>query len=107
MIKIYIAQIIMMLVLINIGLGVEINNEWINSIDPYGRFQWYFRYWLRRSLNDQGHIARWKEIVSRFKGKLIKMIKDVHDRFDDYSILPKIKQILLHQGYKLVESDLL
>ena len=21
------------------------NNGWINSIDPYGWFQWYFRYW--------------------------------------------------------------
>ena len=34
------------------------------------------------------------------------MIKDVNGRFDDYSILPKIKQILLHWGYELVESDL-
>ena len=27
-----------------------------------------------------------------------KMIKDVGSKFDDYSILPKIKQILLHWG---------
>ena len=27
--------------------------------------------------------------ISRFKGKLIKMIKDVNGRFDDYSISPK------------------
>ena len=33
------------------------------------------------------------------------MIKD--GRFDDYSISPKIRQILLHWGYGLVESDLL
>ena len=33
------------------------------------------------------------------------MIKDVSGRFDDYSIL--IKQVLLHWGYELVESDLL
>ena len=24
------------------------NKGWINSIDPYGSFQWYFRYWLGR-----------------------------------------------------------
>ena len=33
-------------------------------------------------------------MVSRFKGKLIKMIKDVNVRFDDYSISPKLRQIL-------------
>ena len=48
-----------------------------------------------------------KKIGSRFKGKLVKMIKDVNGRFDDYSISPKIRQILLHSGYKLVQSDLL
>ena len=43
----------------------------------------------------------------RFKGKLVKMIKDVNDRFDNYSISPKIRQILLHWRYELVEDDLL
>ena len=49
----------------------------------------------------------WKKIVTCFKGKLVKMIKDVNSRFNDYSISPKIRQILLHWGYELVESDLL
>ena len=35
------------------------------------------------------------------------MIKDVNGRFDGYSISPKIRQILLHWGYELIESDLL
>ena len=35
------------------------------------------------------------------------MIKDVNSRFDEYSISPKIRQILLHWGYELVEGDLL
>ena len=48
-----------------------------------------------------------KKIGIRFKGKLVKMIKDVNGRFDDYSISPKIRQIFLHSGYKLVQSDLL
>ena len=76
------------------------NKGWINEIDPYGWFQWYFRYWLgRRSKDDKRQINRWKKIVSRFRGKLVKMIRDAGSKFDDYSISPKIRQILLHCGY--------
>ena len=37
-----------------------------------------------------------EKIVSRFRGKLAKMIRDVDSKFDDHSISPKIGQILLH-----------
>ena len=77
----------------------------IIEIDPYGWFQWYFRYWLgRKSEDDKRQINRWKKVVSRFKGKLVKMIKDAGSKFDDYSISPKIRQILLHWGYELTEK---
>ena len=82
------------------------NKGWINGIDPYGWFQWYCRYWLgRRSSDDERQIKRWKAIVSRFKIVLVKMIKNKGAKFDDYSVSPKIRQILLHWGYELVESD--
>ena len=77
------------------------NKAWINEIDPYGWFQWYVRYWLgRRSKDDERQIKRWKRIVSWFRGKLVKMIKDVDSKSDDYSILLIIRQILLHWGYE-------
>ena len=46
---------------------------------------------------------RWKRTVSRFKSKLVKMIKDDGNKLDDYSISPKIRQILLHWGFELTE----
>ena len=71
------------------------NKGWINEIDPYGWFQWHFRYWLcRRSQDYKRQISRWKKIVSRFRGKLVKMIKDVGSKFDYYSISSRIRQIL-------------
>ena len=70
------------------------NERYINGIDPYGWLKWYFRYWLGgRSLEDKRQINRWKQIISRFWGKLVKMIKDAADEFDDYSISSKIRQI--------------
>ena len=82
------------------------NKGWINYQDPHGWSQWYCRYYLgRRSGDDEKQIKRWIEIVNRFKGILVKMIKDKGAKFDDYSVSPKIRQILLHWGYELVESD--
>ena len=91
-----------------ISLRLWENKRCINPIDPYGCFHRYFRYWPgRRSLDDKRQIDRWKNIVTRFKGKLVKMIKYANSKFDDYSISPKIRQILLHWEYELTESDLL
>ena len=84
------------------------NKGWINKIDPDGWFQWYFRYWLgRRSKGDKRQINRWKKIVSWFRAKYVKMIRDASSKFDDYYISPKIRQILLHWGYELTEKNCL
>ena len=55
--------------------------------------------------DDERQINRWKKIVSRFRGKLVKMVRDAGTKFDDYSISSKIRQILLHWGYELTEKD--
>ena len=46
-----------------------------------------------------------EKIVNKFRSKLVKMIKDAGSKYNDYSISPKIKQILLHCGYELLEKD--
>ena len=39
--------------------------------------------------------------MSRFRGKLVEVIRDAGSKFDDYSI----GQILLNWGYELTEKD--
>ena len=40
------------------------NKGWINKVDPYGWFQWYFRSWLGRRLeDDERQMNRWERIV--------------------------------------------
>ena len=77
------------------------NKDCINKIDPYGWFHWLGR----RSKDDKRQINRWKKIVSRFSGKLVKVIKNSGSKYNDYSISPKIRQILLHWSYELTKKD--
>ena len=48
-------------------------------------------------------INRQKKTVSRFRGKLVKMIRNAGSKYD-YSISPKIRQILLRWGYELTKK---
>ena len=84
------------------------NKGWINEIDPYGWFQWYFRYWKgERSEDDQRQINRRKRIFSRLvgilnKGKVKDKGRDIGKSKDSRSKDSlKIRQILLHWGYEL------
>ena len=43
--------------------------------------------------------------MGRFKGKLVKIIKEAGSKFDDYSISPKIRQISLYWGYEFTEKS--
>ena len=52
----------------------------------------------RRLKDDERQIIRWKKIVSRFR---VKMIKDAGSKYDEYSVSPKTRQILLHWSYEL------
>ena len=57
------------------------------------------------SSDDKRQINRWERIVSRFRGKLVKIIKDAGSKFNDYSISLKIRQIVFQWGYELTEKD--
>ena len=52
----------------------------------------------------KGKLIDGKKFVSRFRGKLMKTIRDPGSKFDDYSISPKSRQILLHWHYELTEK---
>ena len=65
------------------------NKGWSNEIDPYRWFQWYFRQWVE----DRKMMKNKQKTVGRFRGKLVKMIKDIGSKFDDYSFSPKNRQI--------------
>ena len=45
-------------------------------------------------------------VITKLKDKLIEMIKKAVSEFDDCSIAPKIRKILLHWGYELTKSYL-
>ena len=47
--------------------------------------------WVEDLKMMQDKLIDGKKIVSRFKGKLVKMIKDAGNKFDECSILPKIR----------------
>ena len=81
------------------------NKGQINEIDTYSQFQQDVRYCLGRgSQDDESQIRSWRKILSRFRGKLIKMIKDAGNKFDDSSISSNIRHILQYQGYELTEK---
>ena len=47
------------------------NKGWINEIDPYGWFQWYFRYWLgKRSQDDKRQVNRLKKNCKQVQGQI-------------------------------------
>ena len=59
-------------------------------MDPYGWFKWFFRHWLGRRLeDDERQINKWKKIVSRFRRKLVKMIKNAGSKLDDHLTLDR------------------
>ena len=83
---------------------------WIVEQDPYGWFQWYCRYYRgRRGDDDERQIKRWLALTGpngRFRRRLMNEIIKKKKRYNDYSVSPVIRQVLLHWGYELTREDL-
>ena len=86
------------------------NSGWINKQDPYGWFQWYCRYCTgRRTDDDERQINRWLKLAGpngRFRRTLMNKIIKEGSTYNDFSISPVIRQVLLHWGYQLTNKDL-
>ena len=86
------------------------NSGWIVEQDPYGWFQWYCRYCTgRRTSDDARQIGRWLKLAGpngRFRRTLMNKIIKKGTTYDDFSVSPVIRQVLLHWGYQLTKKDL-
>lgn len=84
------------------------SRHWIMKPDYYGWVQWYCRFWQgRRSKDDKRQIKRWEGIVhGRFRNRLINMCKKAGKKYNDKSVSPVIRQLLLQWGYELTSADM-
>ena len=85
-------------------------SNWIVKEDPYGWFQWYCRFYRGRLTDDdERQIGRWSKLAGpngRFRRRLMNEIIKKGKLFDDTSVSPVIRQVLLHWGYELTKEDL-
>jgi len=83
---------------------------WIHASHPYGWVQWYCDFYAgHRGPDDARQIKRWVHTAgpkSRFRQRLIRLIREKNADYTDVSISPKIRQTLQHWGYVLTQSDI-
>jgi len=92
------------------GLGQWETSGWISSLDPYGWFQWYCRFYLgRRSTDDVRQIARWaagQGPNGRWRIRLCNDLIRAGAKLDNERIGTVVRQVLQHWAYQLTGSDL-
>ena len=86
------------------------SSGWIKAQDPYGWFQWYWRFYMgRRSPDDQRQVDRWDNYAGEKRGRwlrnLVGKIHKANKSFDDTTISPVIRQGLQHWGYLLTKKE--
>ena len=96
---------------VKVGTTLEFweEKDWISKHHPYGWVQWYCDFYSgKRGKDDIRQISRWIKTAgpqSRFRKRLINMIKNKKSKYNDFTISPKIRQTLQHWGYKLTNKD--
>ena len=84
-------------------------SNWIVEDDPYGWFQWYCRFYRGRRIDDdERQIDRWLKLAGpngRFRRRLMNEIIKKNKKYNDPSVSPVIRQVLLHWGYELTKED--
>ena len=96
---------------VKVGTSLEFweGKKWIRESHPYGWVHWYCDFYLgRRSKDDERQIARWKGLAGpngRFMKFLVTQIQKKRGTWNDYSVSPKIRQVLQHWGYALTQGD--
>ena len=84
-------------------------HNWIKPQQVYGWIHWYCDFYSgNRSEDDERQIKRWLGIAGpdgRFRKRLINMIVKKNAKWNDYSISPVIRQLLLQWAYELTKKD--
>jgi hypothetical protein len=88
-------------------LGQWETSGWISSLDPYGWFQWYCRFFLgRRSTDDSRQISRFQRITALRRGQLCNDLLKSRAKATDMKVSPVMRQALQHWAYCLRPEDL-
>jgi hypothetical protein len=96
---------------VKVGNTLEFWEEkgWIEPEQPYGWVQWYCDFFIgKRGSDDERQIRRWNNLTGpkgRFRNNLIGQIIRKNTTYNDFSVSPKIRQVLQHWGYKLTKRD--
>lgn len=97
---------------VKVGTTLEFweSQNWITKYHPYGWVEWYCDFYAgNRCPDDERQITRWINTAgpnSRFRKRLINLVKKNKSTYDDFTISPKIRQTLQHWGYQLCASDI-
>ncbi len=96
---------------VKVGTTLEFweHKHWITKYNPYGWVDWYLGFFMgKRGPDDDRQIKRWLQTAgpnSRFRLRLINMIRKSRKKYNDPSVSPAIRQTLQHWAYELTLHD--